>query len=241
MPKTKLPFKTGLGLEDLADELKKGSGGGFDPEQIALYDGDQMSVTPIGGVDSWSTFDSHYVQGGKGQGGYFICSGDGCVYCDAGNRASKRTMMLVYVHSHYRAARRSNGQDYKASRAKNVGYRYFIANKETTETLVRIYKRRHNQFDRIFILERTGAGTDTKYDVDRTDDPTSTKIIKGAPRGMSSYKKLTAMYEAEQDSKPSRKKKKSRDEEDDDDMASLGWDFDDKSKSKKSKKSKSRR
>lgn len=218
-------FRTGMDADDLRKELKK-SGGSSDPDLLFLYDGDQVQLTVVNDPKEWGTYRQHYL--GR-QVGYRLCSGEGCQYCDDGDRASQRTMIGVYVHSLYQAGR----GDYKARRIKDMGYKFFPMNKETTEGLLRRAARRGGKLnDRILIVERQGEGTDTKYDVERTEESPKKRIVRGWDMDVS--KKLRSMMRKESEEGNEKKKGSSRDED---------YDYDDDAplRRKKSKKSSKRR
>lgn len=218
-------FQTGLGLEDLKKTLEAGAGGG-DPEMLYLRDGDQVKVTFVSQVKEWVTFNQHYV--GK-QVGYRICGGDGCAFCDDGIFASKRTLIGVYVHELYQSARK----DFKAKVTKNMGYRYFTCNKDTIESLAIKASRRAGKLDDfVYIIERRGDDTTTKYDIERDTDKTSPKILRGW-KNMDIVGKLEQMFKKENSSST---KLKSSSKEDDDFDFDDDYDDDDLPKKKKSKK-----
>lgn len=200
-------FTTGLNSKQMREAMKSGGGGG-DPELILLSDGDQVDVTFVTESDGMVTFFQHYL--GKG-GGYKICPGDdGCEYCDDGITRSKRTIAPVYVHMQYRAER----DQYKATRQKNVGYRYLIMNQKLTDRLMARAERRGGKVtSQIWSITRDGGGTDTEYDLEGTGNPTKKETIRG--NKLDAVKKITAMFKA--DSKGGVKKGKKRRDEDDDD------------------------
>ncbi len=215
-------FKTGMDTDDLRAELKK-SGGGGDPELLILRDGDQAEISIVTSPREWGTYRQHYL--GQ-EAGYRLCSGEGCIYCDDGLGASQRTMMGVYVHSLYQAER----GDYKARKTRNMGYKFLPLNKETTEGLLRRAARRGNTLsDRRYVIERHGGGTDTKYDIDRTEEKTKRKIVSGWT--LSVPKKLRRM-KREEDESINVGGKKSRDDD---------YDYEGSSRRKKKSRRRSRR
>lgn len=222
---------TGLGIDDLKKQLASGGGGGnVDPEMIFLYDGDIIKVVFVAPIKKWVTYKQHYVgKSGKG-GGYRICQGEGCQYCDDGLYASQRTMIGVYVMEHYQAKRK----DFPAKVTKKVGYRYIVTSKDTTDTLLARAARRNGRLDdSLYIIERRGDDTNTKYDVERTGDKPNSKILSGWSE-MDILEKVRGLRRKEQDMAAP------EDDDDDEDFdyeSDFDEDEDDLPRKKKSKSS----
>lgn len=229
-------FVTGLDLNDLKKQLaSSGGGGNADPEMIYLRGGDIIKVTFVAPIKKWVTFKQHYV--GKNA-GYRICEGEGCQWCDDGIFASQRTLIGIYVHEHYQAAR---GQ-FSAKTTKKVGYRYMVISKDTCESLLTRAKRRNGKLnDYIYIIERDGDDTNTKYDIERDDSKTSEKILKGWPK-MDIMGKMEEL--AERESKRAVKDDDDYDEDEDEDDFDFEDDYDEDEdelpRKKKSSKSSSK-
>ena len=204
-------FKTGQSASKLQKSLREGGGGTADPEMIMIFDGDQIMVTFAGGVKDWTEFYQHYLQDKRKN---VICSGDGCPYCDVGINRSKRNIIPVYVHTQYKAGNKG----YKAQRLNNVGYRFMILNKETSEALLKKHKLRGRKFDRKYIIERTGSGLDTKFDIERDDERPKKSVVKGWDL-VTTIEKLEAMFESESSDfvKPKRQSDEDYDDYGDDD------------------------
>lgn len=234
-------FVVGLSVEELKKELKKGGGGGGrDPEIIDLYDGDQVTVSIVTKPEEWLTFYQHYDRNGQigDRGKYHFCSGDGCEGCDAGITRSKKTLVGVYAHRHYKAP----NKDYPEKTFKDVGYRFLQMNKNTTETLLRIFERRRGKLDRLLTIERIGSDTDTKYDIEPQDNYVKASILKKNPLdAVDKYKRMLAEYQEDSGGSSKKKSKKDSKSRRDEEQFDYGYDDDDEDEKprRRTKKSKS--
>jgi len=241
-------FRSGMSAKDLEASLKsRASGGGGDPELVTMGDGDQVELAFVGDTTNWGEFDQHYVRAPKDQGGgYRICPGSGCPLCDDGDRPQLKYLVPAFIIKRHRPAKGK----YEAKTEKNVGYRYVMFNKTTAEKLLKRIRRRGTLQDAIYLIIREGDGLDTDYEIEKTDEKPSKKMLNGWEK-MDAIGKLEEMFEKEQKaSGPLKKGKKSKAKVEDDDDDDYDYDDDDLDDDddededdeprKKSKKSKSK-